>query len=307
MPTINVSASVSIEKSPSEVFQILNDFKQWIPWSPWLIMEPDVKLTFSDDSNYYHWEGDRVGAGEMTITGAKENETLFMDLTFLKPWKSEAKITFKLNPDGKGTHVKWIMDSSLPWFMFWMKSSMEQFIRMDFDRGLSMLKDYAEHGEVPSKLEWKGESGFTGTKYIGLKSSCAMDQVTIQMKEDFGRLGGYAFENQSVLNGMMFTIYDEWDFKKQQARYTVGFGIAEDPENLPDDFFIGEIPSTRIYTLRHIGPYKHLGNAWTTMMSMGRNKEFKQNKKIPPIEMYVNNPADTDEKDLITDIMFPVK
>ena len=69
----------------------------------------------------------------------------------------------------------------------------------------------------------------------------------------------------------------------------------------------GEIPATKVHTLRHVGSYVHLGNAWTTLYSMQRNKEFKSAKGIHPFETYVNMPGQVPDKDLITDIHFPVK
>ena len=37
---------------------------------------------------------------------------------------------------GLAPELTWTMDSSLPFFLFWMKKSMEGFIGMDYDPGL---------------------------------------------------------------------------------------------------------------------------------------------------------------------------
>ena len=51
---------------------------------------------------------------------------------------------------------------------------MTTFIGMDYERGLAMLKDYAETGKVPSNLEIKQESDYTGCDYVGIKTDCAI-------------------------------------------------------------------------------------------------------------------------------------
>lgn len=75
--------------------------------------------------------------------------------------------------------------------MFWMKNMMEGFIGMDYERGLNMLKDYIEEGEVKSKLDWMGESDFPGAKYIGIKTTCDIDKMDDAMPEDFRKLEEY--------------------------------------------------------------------------------------------------------------------
>lgn len=307
MPAFNVSRSTTIDASPEKVFSTVNNLSTWVNWSPWLIMEPEANVTIADDNKYYEWEGSRVGAGSMKIIGEEKNSNVDYDLNFLKPWKSEAKVRFLIDGEGDQTKVTWNMDSSLPWYMFWMVGMMDSWIGMDYERGLGMLKEYIEDGEVKSKLEWKGESQFPGTKYIGIKTTCGMDEIGEVMMADFGKIEAFIKEHEDVATGDAYSIYHKWDMKKQQTVYTACVGVTEVPVDLPSDFISGEIPATKIYTLRHIGKYDHLGNAWSTMMSMGRNKEFKQKRGIHPWEYYVTNPKETAESEHITDICFAVK
>ena len=158
MPKMNIDKSIVINKKPGEIFKYLNDFNEWVFWSPWLITDPDAKTKVSEDGKYNEWDGKVVGSGNMTILSEKENESIDYNLTFLKPWKSKAKVSFILKPTAEGTEVHWTMESGLPFFLFWMKKMMVAFIGMDYDRGLGMLKSYAEEGKVPSKLNIKGNT-----------------------------------------------------------------------------------------------------------------------------------------------------
>lgn len=166
--------------------------------------------------------------------------------------------------------------------MFWMKNMMEGFIGMDYERGLNMLKDYIEEGEVKSKLDWMGESDFPGAKYIGIKTTCDIDKMDDAMPEDFRKLEEYMKKNEALATGQAYSIYHKWDIVKRKATYTACVGVTSVSDELPDDFVSGEIPATRIYTLRHTGKYDHLGNAWSTMIGMARGKEFKQKEAFIP-------------------------
>ncbi|NND07794.1 MAG: hypothetical protein HKN87_15565 [Saprospiraceae bacterium] len=307
MPKIFVSKSEHINATPEAIFPKLNDFHEWPKWSPWLIQDPEATVDVAEDGKSYSWQGKRVGSGEMSVISETKDEYLNCDLTFLTPYKSTAKTSFKLTPRDGGTEVTWTMDSSLPFFMFWMKKSMEAFIGSDYDRGLAMLKELSEDGTVHSSLDFKGESEFAGCDYIGKTTHCTIDEVGLKMQADFAAVGNYSKENEDNIAGIPFSIYHKWDMVKRNVSYTAATPVKKLPTPLPAGMIVGKIPATRIYTLRHIGSYKHLGNAWTTLYGMVRAKTFKVKKGIHPFEIYQNMPGEVPDEELITDINFAIK
>ena len=134
-----------------------------------------------------------------------------------------------------------------------------------------------------------------------------MDVIGPTMEADFGKLRTFHEANEGVVVGPLFTIYHKWDLVKNRVIYTAAAPVNEVPASLPEGFYSGEIAPNKVYMLRHLGAYQHLGNAWSTLYSMHRNKEFKPKKGIHPFEVYQNKPADTPEKELITDIHFVVQ
>jgi predicted transcriptional regulator YdeE/uncharacterized protein YndB with AHSA1/START domain len=305
MPAMNIDKSVIIAAPVQRVFNILNDFHYWSFWSPWLICEPESQVTVRKDGKYYEWKGKRVGSGNMEIEREVTNQSIDLNLTFLKPWKSKAKVRFICVAEGENTNVHWTMESSLPFFMFWMKKMMEAFVGADYERGLQMLKEYVETGKVSSDLEFKGQSNYPGCKYIGIKTDTVIEDVGKEMESDFGQLQSFFSKKKIQPSSQAFSIYHKWDFVKRKVSYTAGIPVTEIPVDLPGDFIQGEIPATKVYTLRHIGSYLHLGNAWTTLYTMQRNKEFKVKKDIHPFEVYISLPGEAGQP--ITDIHFPIK
>lgn len=307
MPKMSIQRSVQVNAPVDKVFSTLNNFNSWTSWSPWLIMDPKADVTIREDAKYYSWEGERVGSGNMAIINERQNESIDYDLLFLKPWKSKAKVSFYTKANGEHTEVTWTMDSSLPFFMFWMKRMMEAFVGMDYERGLNLLKDYVEHGEIKSKLDFRGEKQFNGCDFIGIQTRCSKEEMGEQMSADFESLGVYFKDKKELIAGNPFTIYAKWDMVKNQISYTAGFPVNGFPNDLPSGFISGNIPSTRVYELHHTGPYHHIANAWSTLHNMSRGKAFKWNKKIWPWEEYLNDPTDTPADQLETTVYFPVK
>ena len=307
MPKLNISKQILINAPVDKVYSELNNFKNWINWSPWLIAEPNAILNYSEDEKHYSWEGKRVGIGEMTIVRESANESVHYDLTFLKPWKSKAKVQFNVKPQDEATIVTWSMDSSLPFFLFFMKKMMTVYIGNDYSRGLNMLKDYIELGKVESQLNFLGERNFPGCKYIGIKRTCSIDDMPNKMKEDFTGLGEFIRNIDEADMTKAFSIYHKFDMVKKMVSYTAGIPIKHTLSDLPEKYIVDAIPSTKIYTLEHVGRYDHLGNAWATLHMMIRNKEIKIKKNIHPFETYGNSPMNTKPQDLIAHINFAVK
>jgi hypothetical protein len=134
-----------------------------------------------------------------------------------------------------------------------------------------------------------------------------MARVGTDMEADFTKLWEAIGGQKDLVAGEPFSIYHKFDMVKEQVSYTCGVPVSSYPDSLPSGVFTDNMEPMKIYTLRHIGPYIHLGNAWTTMQMMMRNKEFRAVKGIHPFETYANAPGEVDEKELITDINFAVK
>ena len=307
MPKTYVKRSILIDAPISKVYPLLNNFEQWTAWSPWAILEKEATVSVAPDGKFFSWEGNRIGAGEMKITDEIVNQSIHADLTFLKPWKSHAKIVYSLSENNNTSKVSWEMHSSLPFFMFWMKPMMQNMIGMDFERGLKMLKDLVEKGSVPCKLEHEAKTEFVGGNYIGYTVNTPMDKMGVEMSPKIEMIKKFIKENNITASGEMTSIYHKWDLKNMSATYTIACFVKDIPISLPLDMKSGTIASGPVNLVRLIGDYEHLGNAWSMQMMMQRNKEFKHNKKQDPYEVYKNSPYNTANEELVTEVMFPVK
>ena len=62
-----IRKTILIQKSSEEIFSLINDFKQWSKWSPWLISDPKTELSFENNKKYYTWKSEIIGSGNMQI------------------------------------------------------------------------------------------------------------------------------------------------------------------------------------------------------------------------------------------------
>ncbi len=313
MPRIHVNRSVSINAPLDTVKAATEDFAKWPVWSPWLITEPDAKVelhgTAGQIGHGYNWNGELVGSGSMeieSIIGNRQN----MDLHFLTPFKSEAKVALNLDHSQGSTEVTWTMDSSLPFFLFFMTGMMKSMIGMDYERGLKMLKAYCETGTVDSRIEIVGVVDAPENRFIGYDTSANMKDMADSMGESLPRIAGQAESLGLTPNASAIgAIYNKMNMKSGHCDYTAMVPVVEsfDSIKLADGYRSGTVGGCKALKVIHHGAYEFLPNGWNAAFSYQRNKKLKLLKSQPPYEFYPDDPASTPAAELKTEIYVPVK
>jgi len=163
------------------VFDAVVNFKTWTKWSPWLCSEPtaDVQVTGDGRSveSVYSWQGQIDGHVEMERRNLKATQPIEDEIRFFKPFKTVSRVSFEIQPAADGSKITWHINGSLPWFMFWMRSLMESLIGMDYDRGLKMLKEWIETGNLLSKTNIRGIETVGPLRTAGVRTSAHMSNV----------------------------------------------------------------------------------------------------------------------------------
>jgi len=309
MPAYHIERSIVIDAAEVNVRPAIENFAQWPKWSPWLCMEPaaelDVYGTPGQPGHGYSWEGEVVGAGSMEIL-AVESSTQRMQLNFLKPFRSQAQVTMEIKPLGDAqTEVTWHMDGKMPFFLFFMISMMKAMIGMDYERGLRMLKEYVETGEVQSKTEFVGVVDAPMCQYLGVEAECSTDAIGESMGETLPRAYQLAMDSGLEVSGSPGALYREFDMKRGHCKYT-SIVPVKDSQSV-SGAVAGKTQPCRALKIVHRGSYEHLGNAWSTAMAHQRVKKFKVHKSQCAFEFYLNDPAETPVEELLTEIYVPIR
>jgi effector-binding domain-containing protein len=310
MPKFQIERSIVIEAPAKQIFETLVDFKTWTTWSPWLIADPEAKVTVSSDSasvgSTYAWLGKITGEGQMKHRSLRPHSLIEDDLNFVKPFKSSANVTLQLSPVGSGTKVTWGMNSSLPWFLFFMVPMMKTLIAMDYARGLAMLKEWIETGSISSKSIVHGIEPNKGFRMLGIASSSAVAEIGSSMENAF-RDAKAEFERLRLpLDGAMVSVYTDFKMKEGVFKYISGYIVPESIE-IPSDCQLKSwtLPAGKVFRVEHVGSYKHLGNPWSIGSQIVRHKKLKQSR-LGTYEIYRTTPPKP-ESELVTDICFPLR
>lgn len=148
--TLHVERAIDIKTSPEKIFLLINDFQQWVAWSPYN-KDPAMKKTYSGSTSgkgaIYAWEGNKeVGQGKITIVDSTPPREIVMALHMIKPFEGHNHVVFSLDAKGDTTTVTWTLEDKHTYFMKVMSLflNLDKMIGSDFETGLARLKAVAE-------------------------------------------------------------------------------------------------------------------------------------------------------------------
>ena len=145
-----ISRSLAIAAPASVAFAQVNDLHRWQAWSPWEGIDANLKRTYEGPAAgvgaKYGWEGQKTGAGAMTIAQSQEPTSVRLDLDFLKPFKASNVVEFSFQPQGRDTLVSWTMTGkdTLVTKIFCLVCNRDKMCSEMFDQGLAKLKGVCE-------------------------------------------------------------------------------------------------------------------------------------------------------------------
>lgn len=152
MGTYVVERRTVVHAPADQVRARVRDFHQWVTWSPWEGLDPELDRTYSGaeagEGARYAWSGNRrAGRGSMRITGDGPDRT-DVHLEFEKPFRSTSQVGFAYAAaaDGSGTEVTWRMQGEQTGLMGVVGKlvPMDKLIGTDLEKGLARLKAVCE-------------------------------------------------------------------------------------------------------------------------------------------------------------------
>jgi uncharacterized protein YndB with AHSA1/START domain len=155
--TFRYQRTVRVNAPPEKIFPLINDYKNWVQWSPYEHRDPALKRTFSGPSAgpgaVYAWKGNKnVGSGRMEIVDTAPPNKVTIKLDFFAPFKANNVAEFTLESKGDATEVTWAMHGPVPYVgkVINMIMNCDEMVGNDFATGLASMKLVAERPALQS-------------------------------------------------------------------------------------------------------------------------------------------------------------
>ena len=303
-PEYQVQRARELNVPAAQAFAYVRDFNNWPAWNPWLMHEPDARLVFNEATEIggsYSWDGRYIGAGSMRHGTMQAHSSLSMDLNFLRPFKSQARVSWNFQElSAQQCRATWSMGARLPLHMRWLRPMLEKAIGSDFELGLAMLAGQLDPNSEHPQIEFVGVCHLEAQQVISRPYSGSfagmVEAAELCFPELLERAG-------AKITGPALTIYHKVDLKKQSTECSMAVPVS----SAPDAEATLDVAGGKYFKIRLTGSYEFLPNAWYSAMNHLRMRKIKFNKKLPMLEACINSPqAVQSSNELITELLIPL-
>jgi effector-binding domain-containing protein len=311
----HVERSVFIDAPPSVVFSQINGFKNFNDWSPFVALMPGAEYGFEGPDfgvgSKMSWSETEPNPeeGGQTIVASTPYERVDLEVD-LGP-EGTAQVAYLLRPENGGTNLTWSFDTDFGINLlgrYW-GLLLDRQLGPLYAQGLTNLKRVAE--ELP-KVDWSGlEIGITDVPsttiaYFTGSSGSEPSEISAALGAAYGRVAMFISANGLQIDGQPIAIDNYWDERGYgfDAGIPVSGTLARGAG--PDSpVRMGETYGGRVVRSVHVGPYPDLGETY------GIVEAFITAHKLEPNgrnwNVFVSDPGDTPEEELMTEIYYPVK
>lgn len=316
-PRYEVERSIVIKAPVADIFQQVNDFKNWEKWSPWMEVDPNLALTYGHTHKgkgaVMRWTSTKFDAGEQRIMRTYPNDSLITNLSFDSGIQGKGKWTFKAL-DTQTTKVDWINSGRLgnnP-VMKYVGLTFDRRMGDDYAKGLEQLKAICEQG-TEEQMALQTYDGYEMSE-VDVRISDNQNVLTIldtvptkELFQQFDRLYQELFYYVARAGGKPvggpLMIYHS--FNKEQAIIEVGIPLIK---KLPSR---GRIQLKRFEEkhaamVMYKGRYDHLRKAHQKIRRYLKENNLKQSG--PEWEFFATSPqTEKDPRNWTTIIHYPIE
>lgn len=317
----HLERDVVIAAPTALVWDHVNTLKKQNDWSPFLAMDPGMKVSYEgtdgEVGSKSSWTGEKSGKGEQVIAMVDPGKQLGVDLHFIEPFKSEAKGNISLTPAGDSTKVSWSFDSDNGFVsrIFYVFKDMDAMLGPMFADGLAQLQKLCEDDAAKQAEELKGHTfrGFTietvdrpATTYLGKRQVVKWDKLAAYFGSTFGTASQAASKAGMKLAGAPSGLFFQWDTLAQSADVFAGIPVQAGADAKVEGLQMVEVPAGKALMIAYHGNYDGTEKAHYAMDDMMKANGLELRDAV--IEEYVTDPMqEPDTAKWLTNIYYPIK
>jgi hypothetical protein len=311
-PATHVVRYIVINKSVPEVYAYVQDFGNWNSWSPWMLHEPDCKtqtVRATEVGGSHSWDGSKIGAGQMQHTALVSNERIDMLLTFLRPFKSKADVTFSFKDvgtaDAAATEITWSMQGAMPLVMRPMIPFMQLMIGHDFALGLAFLRGKLDPASEHPRVAFDGEVSLAPQLYVTEPFEGVLADMRKAMQTGYPKLWGMIQQDATrSVAAPMIAAYHKIKPLKGWVRMDMALPVSK--------VLAGETSlqtqGGRYFQVTMHGSYDFVGDVWNAAYGQAKMRKHKVDKSRPALEIYTVNPMQaSNSNDWETKLCIPLQ
>jgi effector-binding domain-containing protein len=313
--TRHVERSVVIDAPPCVVFAQVNGFRHFNDWSPFVAVNPDAKYDFDGPDfgigSKMTWTvtDPKPETGSQTIVASTPYERVDVELDLGSQGVSQ--VAYLLLPEDGGTRLTWAFDTDFGLNIIgrYFGLILDRQLGPLYAQGLANLKRIAE--ELP-KVDWSDidigttEVSSTTIAYTTGDSSREPADIAAALGAAYGRVAMFVSANGLQIDGQPIAINNYWD--DRGYGFDAGLPVSGTPTRGAGPgsaVRMGETYGGHVVRAVHVGPYTGLEDTYRKVEAFMTAHKLEGNGRS--WDVFVSDPGNTSEEELMTEIYHPVK
>jgi len=310
--SFKMEKSISIEADKDVVFKLVNDLRKWEAWSPWAEKDPLIyndKNAFSTPSfgegAIFKWnsEDESVGEGSIIISKSENNKYIENEIDL---GMGTSKGYWVFEDEDNDVKVLWGIEVDFGFnpIKKFFGLFMEEYISLDFERGLERLKNEAEKLPKIKRVKVEKITFKKSNWFLSIRDSVDQMQMNNIHGKIYTEINKYMDGNGVESSAGPLVIYHFWS----DTLIDIEAGIPVKDSLLKGNHRIklNKINAEFAVTAIHYGAYDRLPETY-----FGINEWMRKNKVEvigPPWEVYLTDPTkESNPEKWQTAIYYPVK
>ena len=260
-----VERSKVINSPKSNVFNFVNDFRNWEDFGSWMTEDPTIKTTYSGKTTgagaSYSWEG-KDGNGDMKTLFVKENDSISQKMNYNG---SSSSVFWSFKDTVGGTKVTW---KTIGKMSFSMKvytafnGGINAIIGKMYEKSLVNLDKTLDYEINTFAVKVDGLAKIPATFYLHQTFTSEISKVTKNARIVFDKINAFCDQNDIERNGKPFLLYRTYDVAKGLTRLSFCIPIKTNIfTSAGSDILSGKLEEFEAVKTTLTGDYSHIKKA----------------------------------------------
>lgn len=305
---LNITRTVSMKCSPSQVYSLVNDLKKWDEWNPWHLRDSSMVINYPGTTRgvgaSYTWKGELSGTGSLEIIDASKNESIKTELTF-GGYDGTSNGFWLFNKEGDLTNVSWGMQGDNIPFMargVLLLRRAKSNMKADFDQGLENLKMIAEQRAKGMYNGFKINNVVIPEKHYVLNRQIVnTDQIQAFYMRHLPAISVDISKVGAETDGMPCGLFYKWEVAKGQIDMAAAIPVKE--AMTVKGYMSTTIPERKALQVDYYGDYSETNKAHDAIEEYVADQGLFTD--FPVVEQYITDPGtETDPSKWLTRITY---
>lgn len=307
-----VEVSAEIDAHPATVFALVNDFRRFTHWSPWVDTDPNARFQYSGprrgEGATMTFDGTIIGNGTQVITASRPYE--YVGISIGPGESGAASSWFQLSPGVGTTIVSWGFEADYGYNIVgrYFASMLGNVVARDYHDGLVRLKELAESLPSADFSDLEVEHivvEAADIAYLSTTSTPEPSAISTAMGKAYFQI--LKFIDQHDLSDAGAPLSIARNFSGAVMAFDAAIPVRGLSDSTPRDspgVRIGATYGGPVIRARHVGSYKSLTATHRKIAAYLAALGIRRNGAA--WESYVSDPGNVAEKDLLTYVYYPV-